>query len=90
MDSVSEQENQITPVLLVHLNHLPGCSELSELAPVPGWSLTTSKKARTPRNDINEIKMFESNQAISRSAEDNKAEGKSVLEITGPLHVQHQ
>lgn len=49
-----EQENQISPVLLVHLCLPQGQRAFSEPAPLPGWSFTTSETAQTPQNKIGE------------------------------------
>lgn len=48
---ISEEENQITPVLLFHLYLLPWWKAISELAVLSGWSFTTSKTAWTSQNN---------------------------------------
>ena len=90
MASVSEEEDQISPVLPVRRYLLPAWSTFSEFAPLPGWSLTTGNTTHAPQNIMGEMQMFESNHTTSRSIEENKTEGKLALVLTGSLHAWSQ
>lgn len=83
-----EQENQISPVLLVHLCLPQGQRALSEPAPLPGWSFTTSETAQTPQNKTGEDDWVQPRYR-QVSWRDNPV-GKPALALSGSLHVQSQ